>query len=150
MPVITHIKGRKAHTDRKSIVTRKCKRCGAEFSAYDDVHSLRCPTCSSKGDISANNLLTYKRIEGEKVDEIKSREIIQDDSDVAKVGSFNDLWDIGKIQTNIHKIVKPISGIGQLKIIGRANKQAWLNKVVKINDGWYRLSDIGAALKEML
>ena len=141
--MITHRK----YNDPKSVLhsgsvyVSKCPKCGREEA---NSSFLQCPGCNVK-------MLRHSVIPEKKTDEIRNRVNVPSPKDRPYQPSpIEKMWDEGLIKKNIRAIVHSVTGNGELKIEGRKNKEMWLNKVVRINGGYFRLSDIGAALKEMI
>ncbi len=123
-----------------SLTLYKCPKCGREDA---NPIFLRCPADDTM-------MVPSGRIGEQKVDEIRNR-VVEDVPDELKPAPKGvDLWDEDLIKKNVKAKIKPISGKGEIVIRGRMNKNAYIEKIVKINGGWYRLSDIALALTEVM
>lgn len=129
--------------DAPSLKTFTCTKCGYELNTFASTSEL-CPTC---------HLYTMKQkqiLQSHRVAEIMNRTSNYTKPLEEKSTSPHEAWDDGVIQRNLHATVFPIGGSGTLQIHGHSSKTAWMEKVVEINGGWYRLADIGKALTPML
>lgn len=151
MSKFTYQVKQRSGTDPKRVVTAtsaptlkvyKCTKCGEETNQF----STSTPFC----DKCSTYMVPHKKISDSKVQNIMNRKLDYDTPIPVKQNTIEDAWDDGLIARNVVAEVRPISGSGTLKIEGRTSKSAWIDKVVKINGGWYRLADIGKALGGML
>ena len=123
------------------VVAHKCPKCEMEISNYSNA-SIRCPACESKGNFVW--MKTHKVIGEKKTDEIRNRVVEKTEY---KPSPYSDLWEEGLVK-KIQEKIYPISGEGKLTIEAKNNKEMWLDKVIKINNGYYRLYDLSKVLLE--
>ena len=128
--------------DAPTVYIYKCGTCGAETTSYRSESSF-CEKCQKY-------MNYYSRIDSGKVKNILNRTVDFSRPEEVKKDPLEQAWDDGLIRSNVLATVRPIAGTGKLEILGRFSKEAWLDKVVKINGSVFRLSDIGRALGEML
>lgn len=145
---ITHLP--KSHKKRSfhsgAIHVYRCSICNTEQSVPAGQGSIRCKTCEANGKLSWMSF--HEIIQERKTDEIRNR--IGGKTETYTPGKVEDMWEEGLIKMNVKATVYPIAGTGTLEITANKNKTMWTNKVIEINGGYYRLNDLGAALKEML
>ena len=124
-----------------SVVAHKCPKCNIEVANYSK-SDIRCADCESKGNFIW--MKTHKVIGEKKTDEIRNRVA---ETTEYKSSPYSDLWEEGMIK-KVREEIHPISGSGKLEIEAKNNKNMWLEKIIKINDGYYRLHDLSKVLLE--
>ena len=92
----------------------------------------------------------HRRTDSGKVAEIMNRTLDLSKPIEVKQDPIEQMWDDGLVRSNIHGEIRPILGGEPLKIHGNFSKTSWLEKVVKINGSYFRLSDIGRVLQEFI
>lgn len=142
-----------------SVVVYKCPSCDREEATesnkpLDLSMSNWCPDCELRGKLS--RMVGHQRIQSKKVDEIKNR-VNSSESQEYKPVSMDVMWD----EDMVPKWVKtsfPSSGDGgkhSITVIGRTSRETWKENVVQFifpngTKAYYRLADIGEALKPMI